>query len=228
MNSSACQRQSTHPRARRVDAPVPGEHVERDEGPMAFHPLWIPPTSRVRYLNGNSSLNLKSREIGRPGDWHGSGWWCPVEDVPWECHFAFVSDAGPYAEQTLELARWLREEGLADARSALTAYRHPAAERNEPVHCATHVRAIVETAWGALASSPKRDGARSLLSIVDPTSIARWIRAGRDWVRLHALAKRVRDELITRHEEREIWEAWRVRQCPDALWTRPEARWTGD
>ena len=61
-----------------------------------------------------------------------------------------------------------------------------------------------------------------------PTTSARWIRAERDWQRLHALARRIRDELITRSDEREIWEAWRVRQCPEGFWMRPEARWTGD
>ena len=215
-------------RASRNDAPVPEEHVETDEEPVSFHPLWIPRTSTLRYVNGQSALNLRSRQIGGPGDWHGSFWWCPVDGVPWECHFAFVSDAGPYAGRTLEFARWMGEEELVDAREALVACRHPAAERNETVHCATHVRAIIEKAWGRLAAAPRRQGVRSLLSTLDPTTIARWIRAERDWLRLHALAKRVRDELITRPDEREIWEAWRVRQCPEGFWMRPEARWTGD
>lgn len=215
-------------RATRDDAPVPDEHVETNEEPVPFHPLWIPRTSTLRYVDGQSALNLRSRQIGAPGDWHGSLWWCPVEGVPWACHFAFMSDAGPYATRTLEFVGWLGEEELVDAREALIEYRHPGAERNEPVHCTTHVRAILETAWGALATTPKREGAQSLLSVLDPTTIARWVRAERDWQRLHALARRIRDELITDAHEREIWDAWRVRQCPDGFWMRPEAKWTGN
>ena len=215
-------------RATRDDAPVPDEHLERDEGRLSFHPLLIPRTSTMRYVNGESALNLRSRQIGGPGDWHGSFWWCPVEGVLWPCHFAFVSDAGPYAARTLEFARWLGEVELADAREALAEYRHPAAKRNEPVHCATQATAIIENAWGVLADAARREGVRTLLALEDPTTIARWIRAKRDWLRLHALAKRVRDELITRADEREIWDAWRVRQCPEGFRMRPEARWTGD
>ena len=136
-------------RATRDDAPVPDEHVETNEEPVPFHPLWIPRTSTLRYVDGQSALNLRSRQIGGPGDWHGSLWWCPVEGVPWACHFAFVSDAGPYAARTLEFAGWLGEEELVDAREALIEYRHPGAERNEPVHCTTHVRAILRDRMGS-------------------------------------------------------------------------------
>ena len=239
MSSVAHHRQSTNPsrfadhehagsRVTRDDAPFPDEHVETEGNPVPFHRLWIPATSATRYLNAESALNLRSGQIGGPGDWHGSLWWCPVEGVPWEAHFALMSDRGPNAERNAQFAEWLGEGELADAREALDQFRHPAAKRTEIVHCTTHVRAIVEKAWAKLATAVPPDGAKHLLEVLDPTTIARWIRAERDWLRLHALAKRVRDELITRAEEREIWETWRIRQCPDGLWTRPDATWNGE
>ena len=239
MSSPAYQRQSTNPpgwanhedagaRATRDDAPFPDEHIETDGDPVPFHRLWIPKTSTTSYLNAESALNLRSRHIGGPGDWHGSLWWCPVEGVPWDAHFAIMSDRGPNAERNGQFAQWLGETELADAREALAQYRHPAARRCETVHCTTHVRAIVEKAWAQLAAADPAQGAKYLLEVLDPTTIARWVRAEADWFRLHALAKRVRDELITRPREREMWEAWRVRQCPDGFWMRPQARWDAD
>ena len=64
-------------------------------------------------------VNLRSGQIGGPGDWHGSLWWCPVEGVPWEVHFALMSDRGPNAERNAQFAEWLGEGELADAREAL-------------------------------------------------------------------------------------------------------------
>ena len=220
--------EDTGRRATHNDAPFPNEHVERNDGGLSFHPLWIPRTSTMRYVNAESALNLRSRRIGGPGDWHGSFWWCPVEGVPWDAHFALMSDSGPYAERSREFAGWLGETELADAREALANCRHPGGRRTEAVHSTTHVRAIIEKAWGKLGIVRPSHGLNSLLETLDPTTIARWIRAEDDWLRLHMLARRVRDELITREDEREIWEAWRVRQCPEGFWTRPEARWTGD
>lgn len=205
MNALVYQRQSTDlpgcadhedagARATRDDAPFPDEHVETDR------PGTVPSAVDPRDVDdplphAESALNLRSRQIGGPGGWHGSLWWCPVEGVPWDVHFALTSDRGPNAERNGQFAEWLGETELADARQALGQYRHPAAKRCEAIHCTTHVRAIVEKAWAKLPNAGPPKGAKHLLEVLDPTTIARWVRAEADRLRLHALAKRVRDEL---------------------------------
>ena len=52
---------------------------------------------------------------------------------------------------------------------------HPASARTEPVHCATHVRAIIESTWAELAFATRHGGSQSLLMVQDPWTTARRI-----------------------------------------------------
>ena len=52
----------------------------------------------------------------------------------------------------------LETRRLVDARAALKEHEHPAAGREETVHCATHVRAILETVFGELAFTAEQGG----------------------------------------------------------------------
>ena len=214
------------PRATGKDAPVPEEHVESRESSAVFHPVWIPRTSTLCYLTGQHALNLKGPGIGGPGDWHRACWWCPVDNVPWGCHHAITSDTVTYRDRTRVLALWLGDEELADARPALARIGHPAGTRDELVHCASHIRAIIELAWGRLDRAS--GDPELLLSVVDPWTVSKWIRASAHWERLHALARRVRDELVDSAEARKAWEHWRRHQCPEGCFTRPDATWPGE
>ena len=88
---------------------------------------------------------------------------------------------------------------------------HPASARTEPVHFATHVRAIIESTWAELAFAARHGGSQSPLMVQGSWTTARRIRSPDDWERFHALAGRVRDELIITPAERDIRESWMIR-----------------
>ena len=220
-------------RATRDDAPVPEEHIEQDNGDgVRFHSLWIPwRTGPDRYLSGNSSLNLGGDPaIGDTSDWHKSTWQCPVTSTSWRHHYANTNHDRLDPERARLLADWLGEEELADARKALRELPtpHPAGLRAHKVYCATHVRAIIEEALDALQAAARNQNPNFLLLVQDPYSTTSWLASDREWHRLHDLAKRIRDQLLTDPYEQAIWENWRRYQCPDAGIRKPRKIWHDD
>ena len=132
------------PRANACDAPRPEEHQLFDDGPNPIHHAWIPPTGPRDYLDGLHALNLRSPEIGSPGDWHPHVWECRVCEPRWDGHYAGTSarrEASPWHKR---LREWLGTHELVDARPALERIGHPGAHRDTIVWCATHVRVVLE------------------------------------------------------------------------------------
>ena len=222
-------------RATRKDAPVPDEHIERPENAAddsdVHHPAWVPHTTAQAYITGQHAMNLRSSELGPTGDWHQSCWTIPVRHGTGpHIHSVFTSDTEPYCNHIGPLFRLFGEREIVDARSALATIGHPAAMRSHPVHCATHVRAVIEMAWrtlnAALWDSEEQLG-QAMVKTHDPWTIARWLRSPAEWQRFHTMAREVRDALIENSTRQGAWEYWRHRQCPTAHVCLPDERWRG-
>ena len=211
------------------DAPVPDEHVVVNENGLSWHPTWIPHTDSACYLTAMSALNLQSAELGPRGDWHHAMWQCPTEGVTAHSHEAQTSKTPRYARACAEINALLGERELADARAALRAERHPAGQRNEVVWSATHVRAIIETAWrdAIEEAAAKANPAEHLIRAVSPHAVRRWLGTQAQWTTLHEIAKEVRDTLAEHHAIADAWEQWRIRLSPQAHYARPDVRWGG-
>ena len=206
-------------------APLRGEHVEKGaSNGERIHLRWIPVTDETSYITRGSSLNLASEPLGPGGDWHSAGWWVPCQHEGERIHFAKMSTDERWWDATKEIQDVLGTEQLADAREALDFLGHPAARRDQPVWCATHVRAVLEKAWGWMRDS-ERELAGTTLQCVEPTAVARWLATREQWVKLHELATRIGQEIAPRWGLQKSWQDWQVRQSPIAHFTTPEVRW---
>ena len=219
------------PQANACDAPFPEEHQLLDEGPNATHHAWIPPTDPRNYLDGLHALNLRSPEVGSPGDWHPHVWECRVREPRWDAHYASTSarrGASPWQER---LREWLGTREQVDARPALKRIGHPAAHRDTAVWCATHVRVVLEQAYDALKHATPEERWNAALRCQDPKTTARWLGRRRNarWERLHALAAEIEQVLCGRPGAPQVedWRRWRVRQTPRAQVGQDE-RWDED
>ena len=208
-----------------ADAPFPAEHEEQaTRTGERFHLRWIPETSRERYLNGNSALNLHDKRLGEAGDWHQAGWWVPVRHTSARIHYAHLNDSPLHQCVAAELLDTLADTELVDCRPALAKLPHPAGKRNRPVWCATHVRAILELAWWHMREAEAREPGFTLKG-VDPTTVARWLGSRDQWVRLHELGDQIGSVLAPKHGLEAQWRDWLACQTPLAHYTTPEERW---
>ena len=190
------------------DAPVSAEHGISPEG---WHPVWIRATTDPPVC-GKHALNLDDPSNPHGGDWHTSGWACPVSGVEPRAHFARQADEEP----TIGWDEVWGNGAKFDARRSLARIpsvgRHPSADRDEPVWCTTHARAIVETALANVILFP--DG--SLEEIVPADQINRWVASARTFIRMHLMASRIGRRLDG--QRRRTWYCWQRTLHPCRRW----------
>ena len=168
-------------------------------------PVWIPPTSRSRYLSGSFALNLPTVP-GEPhqGDWHkDEGWWSR----------SYLDGNDRYLEVPLagnDPATCA--PGLAqtrDIRPALAEADHPAGRQREPVWGATVPQAIVDLAWGSLHGRGQQPSRHDIFRWTSPEGFAATEKLAA------TIAKRIRDERIAAE-----WRTWQREafEQPDAFY----------
>ena len=207
-------------RALAADAPFPEEHDERPDG---SHARWIPRTTPEDHVTRSPALNLRGEGMGRCGDWHTTGWRTRCQGVQWHAHQVGTTGTDYYRAEYEELIGIIGTEEVVDARKALRGIGHPAGNRSEPVWFATHVRAVIEEAWGPI----RRDPSPNPVWPTDPTEVSWWLCTPPQWEKLHELAQRIADTLEPGSELHARWLGWKERQSPRAHYTRPHIRWKG-
>ena len=207
-------------RAKASDAPFPEEH---DEHPDGSHANWIPRTSPGDHVTGSCALNVRGPGVGPCGDWHSGSWRSPCAGIRWEAHQAITTATCHYQREFELLRGIIADEEVVDAREALRKMGHPAGSRKEGVWFATHVRAIIEEAWGPIQRYPDPDPVWP----VDAGEVAWWLCLPEQWAKLHQLAERIGATLEPGSPIHTRWYGWKERQSPRSHYTRPEVRWKG-
>lgn len=205
------------------------EHVIDHEDERGWHPKWIAPdTSETKYLTGTSSLTLTSPELGEAaGGTNPAAWFAPVDGVPAHAHMAMDSTHDYYVQGCKDFRAVFGDAELADARPALVRQGHPASKRAETIWCATHVRAVIEDAWNLCLDLVESGQEERLLKLRTPRKVAKYFGTSEEWRRFHDMAEQLGREKARSERMREVWEDWRIRQCPLADFHRPDARWQG-
>ena len=202
------------------------EHIVEHDAEGAWHPTWIPEqTSERCYISRGSALALTEPWEGAEGPLSTGAWTTAVDGAD-HAHVAMMSSDEPYADAARDVASLFATEGLYDARAALRFVRHPAGERDAPVWAASHARAIIERAWGECLDL-EDDAGTYLARVVTPMEVARTLRSREQWTQLHAMARGLAERRARSEATRAAWTDWASRQCPDAHFTRPDARWRG-
>ena len=173
----------------------------------AWIPIRIGPTNVRRHLTGSCALNIPNAPLLHGGDWHQCcGWFTREPRHLRESAYTNEREHGRLLDR-------IGRTGLRDARAGLRRLGHPAGDGETKVWAATYERAALETAWGHLqeyGTQETIDGYRP----IDPRELARWLPYPHQWLRLHALAWLLRNDLDG--ERLTKWDDWRHSWSPRA------------
>ena len=170
-------------------------------------PIGIGATDVRRHLTGLWALNIPNAPLLHGGDWHQCcGWFTDEPDDLQESAYTNEREHG-------ELLGRLGGIGLRDARAGLRRLGHPAGDGETKVWAATYDRAVLETAWAYVQNYGARDMMEGYKPI-DTRELARWLPYPHQWVRLHALAWLLRNDLDG--EVLAKWDNWRHSWTPRA------------
>ena len=167
-------------------------------------PVRIGRTDARRHLTGGYALNVPNAPLRHGGDWHQYCTWFTREPQ------ALPESAYTNERTHGQLLDRLGGSGLRDARRGLKRLSHPGGEATTKVWAATYDRAVLETAWKHL-----QEGTSDIIEgykPIDTRELARWLRYPHQWLRLHALAWVLRNDL---GGERLLkWDNWRHSWSP--------------
>ena len=170
-------------------------------------PIGIGATDVRRHLTGLWALNIPNAPLLHGGDWHQCcGWFTDEPDDLQESAYTNEREHG-------ELLGRLGGIGLRDARAGLRRLGHPAGDGETKVWAATYDRAVLETAWAYVQNYGARDMMEGYKPI-DTRELARWLPYPHQWLRLHALAWLLRNDLDG--EVLAKWDNWRHSWTPRA------------
>ena len=170
-------------------------------------PIRIGATDVRRHLTGSCALNIPNAPLLHGGDWHQCcGWFTEEPHDLRESAYTNEREHGRLLDR-------LGGIGLRDARAGLRRLAHPAGDGATKVWAATYDRAVLETAWAYLQKYGPGDMIEGYKPI-DTRELARWLPHPHQWLRLHALAWLLRNDL--KSEVLAKWDNWRHSWSPRA------------